>query len=420
MLYCIRWLSSRRSDPEDSVGEPNTHAEPIGYHTTSMTRPLSDRELLGRLVGFDTTSHRSNRPAADFVCEYLDRPGARITRHPNEDGEKVNVLAAIGPPREDRAGLILSGHLDVVPANEPDWQSDPFTLTERDGRLYGRGSCDMKASVALYMNLFREMDADALTAPLVLLFTYDEELGTLGAQHFASTFNASEPLPAAALVGEPTSLKAVRMHKGHLKMKITLHGQSAHSGSPHLGVNAIEPAGPLLSALDDLRRELEAQDNEHSEHFPEVPYPVLGITMIRGGEAMNVVPDRCEITLSIRALPGQSRQPIIDRIRSLVNDSVRDVEADVQVINDSPPLRTHDDAPLHRALCDRIGQSRSHGVSYASDGGVFNAEVDMQCVLFGPGTIEVAHKPNEFVPIDEFEQARPVVHDMIERFSLQS
>ena len=179
-----------------------------------MAEALCDKDLLSRLVAFDSTSTKSNLPIADFVCEYLDRPNVAITRNLSEDGSKVNVVVASGVDGagDDGGGLVLCGHLDVVPAAENGWNSDPFTLTELNETYVGRGACDMKGSVALAMNVFACVDVDHLTHPLVLLFTYDEELGSLGAQRFADTWPSDQPLPPNVLVGEPTSLRAVRMH----------------------------------------------------------------------------------------------------------------------------------------------------------------------------------------------------------------
>ncbi|MBZ0113332.1 MAG: M20/M25/M40 family metallo-hydrolase, partial [Thermoanaerobaculia bacterium] len=218
---------------------------------------LGDEELLARLVAFDTTSHRSNLELVDLVANYLDRPGVRITRHPAPAGEdqvieKANLVVEVGPATDPdtRAGLVLSGHTDVVPALEPDWLSDPFTLSEREDLLYARGSADMKGFLALATNLAAELDPQRLRAPLVLIFTYDEEVGTLGARHFRESWPLAErPLPRRAVIGEPTELKVIRVHKGHLKVQVTLTGESAHSAYPHLGINAIEPAAALIEGL---------------------------------------------------------------------------------------------------------------------------------------------------------------------------
>lgn len=382
-----------------------------------MTTLLTDRDLLERLVGFDTTSANSNRPIADFICEYLDADDVRLERLPDETGEKINLLIMAGPEPRDEAGLLLSGHMDVVPATEPQWTTDPFTLTERDGKLFGRGSCDMKGFDALAINVFRAIDRSKLTAPFGLLLTCDEELGTLGAQRFARQWPKDRPLPRSVVVGEPTSLRAVRMHKGHMTMRIELRGVSAHSGSPHLGESAIEPAADIIYRLAAIRKSMKEERVETSRHFPDVPYPVLNISTIRGGSAINIVPDECEMRIGIRLMPGQGSEDIVRQITETVEQVMRGREFEVAVLNESPPMLLEETAPVYAALCELIGQPRSetHGVTYASDAGPFQATLGMECVLYGPGTIDVAHKPNEFLPVAEFTKAKLMIEQLVER-----
>src|SRR3954464_15613532 len=284
-----------------------------------MPTHLSDAELLACLVGFDTTSRNSNLPIADFLCGYLDRPGARLARNSSADGTKANVIAWLGPePAGDRRGLVLSGHMDVVPAEEDGWRHDPFHLADEGDRWVGRGSCDMKGFLALAANLTAEADPRSWRAPLALVFTYDEEVGTLGAKRLTESFPEAERLPRSAVIGEPTSLRVARTHKGHTKLRITLKGVSAHSGYPHLGVNAIEPAGRVVEALAGLRRALEQEEVPYAELFPEVPYVPLNVGTIHGGSAINVVPDRCVVEVGLRPLPGmagRATEALVDRVR---------------------------------------------------------------------------------------------------------
>lgn len=374
---------------------------------------MTDKDVLARLVSFDSTSSRSNVPIADFVCDYLSAPDVQISRLFTEDENKVNLVIRKGPAAGDeRAGLILSGHLDVVPATEPQWQSDPFELIERDGAYVARGACDMKGFNALAMNLFRETDAASLSAPLALIFTHDEEVGCLGARRLTQTWPSDDPLPRSAIIGEPTSLQAVRMHKGHLTIRITLHGTSAHSGSPHLGINAIEPLAAIIQGLIVLREQWETCRTETSQYFPAVPFPVLNIARVHGGEAINVVPEQCVLDVGVRLLPGEDSAGAIHTIKAIIGDA-----ADVEVLNDNPPMYVEDDAPIHRAVCELIGQHESHGVSYSSDGGWLST-MGIDSVLFGPGTIEVAHRPNESVPIAEMNKAKDVLERIVKKEAL--
>ncbi|HEX7185477.1 MAG TPA: acetylornithine deacetylase [Thermoanaerobaculia bacterium] len=381
---------------------------------------LSDAELLARLVAFDSTSRNSNLPIADFLCDYLDRPGVRIDRNPSADGAKANVIAWIGPdPREDRAGLVLSGHMDVVPAEESGWRSDPFTLTDEGDRWVARGACDMKGFLALAANAANTAAAglrsERLRAPLALVFTYDEEVGTLGAKRLLESYPEARSLPRNAVIGEPTSLRVARAHKGHFKMRITLHGKSAHSGYPHLGVNAIEPAGRVIEALARLRRELEAEPALHGALFPEVPYVPLNVGTVQGGSAINVVPDRCAIEVGVRPLPEMGSAPLIERVRRAAAEVAAPLEPEIEVLSDSPPMFLDEGAPIHRHLCGLVGQREGATVSFATDAGWLQ-RLGMDCAIFGPGTIEVAHKPNEHVPKAELATARGLIEQTIRRF----
>ena len=390
-----------------------------------MTAFLDDVDLLERLVCFDSTSRNSNLPLADFICDYLDGPGVRIERVPSADGSKTNLSIAFGPtldrssPEPDgdvagsRPGLVLSGHMDVVPADEDEWRSDPFTLREEDGRLIGRGACDMKGFLAVAMNAARRT-ADSLACPLVLLFTYDEELGTLGARRLVDVWREDGRLPRAAIIGEPTSLRAVRMHKGHTKLRLTLYGEAAHSGHPRLGVNAIEAAGRAITALTGLREALEGEPPELAAHFPDVPYVAYNVATIHGGRAVNVVPDRCEIEIGYRVLPGLEGPDIAERTRAVLDAALAEDAYELEVAGESPPMLIPADAAVLAVLCEEIGQIGSHSVSFATDAGWLQS-LGLECAIWGPGDIAVAHKPNEWVPIEELRRCAAILDRAIAR-----
>ena len=374
---------------------------------------LDDRALLSRLVGFDTTSRESNLPLADFLADYLDRPGVRVARNPSADGAKTNLVVVIGPETDDREGLVLSGHMDVVPAEESDWRSDPFSLTESGDRYVGRGTADMKGFLALAANRLAATDASALRRPLALLFTYDEEVGTLGARRFTETFAPIARLPRHVVIGEPTALRVVRAHKGMVRLRLEFTGRAAHSGYPHLGRSAIEPAARAIVALSVLRRELEAERPPNGEVFPDVPFVALNVGTVAGGSAANVIPDRCEVHLGIRVLPGMAVDDVAARVRGEVARAV-DEPFVLEPVSESPAMLLDPDAPIHRALCEAVGQRESHSVMFASDAGWLQ-RAGFESVLFGPGSIEVAHQPNEFLPVEEFRRAGQLLDGLIHR-----
>lgn len=404
-----------------------------------MPAPLSDTALLARLVAFDTTSRNSNLEMAEFLADYLDRPGIRTVEDRSEDGRKTNLIVVAGPAAaaaaatgagagaDARPGLVLSGHMDVVPADEDGWTSDPFTLTDAGDRLVGRGAADMKGFLALAVNLAREVDLARLAAPLVLVLTYDEEVGTLGAKHLVESLGGEGrrqaaaaalggPLPRAAIIGEPTSLGVVGLHKGHLKVRATLHGRSAHSGYPHLGVNAIEAGAGVIAALGGLRRRLEAERPPHHDRFPDVPFVALNVGTVHGGTAINVVPDRCTVEVGVRLLPGMDSAAMIARLREAVAGAAAgDVPFEVEVLSDSPPMRLADDAPIAVALRALTGSERLASANYATDAGWLQ-RLGLDCAIFGPGSIEVAHRPDEHLPKADLAAARTVLAGAIERF----
>jgi acetylornithine deacetylase len=371
---------------------------------------VDDVELLSRLVAFDTVSHRSNLSLVDFLCEYA---GTRAERVPSPDGRKANLVLRFGP--DEGEGLVLCGHMDVVPAEEDGWRSDPFRLREEGDRLFGRGACDMKGFLAVATNLARE--SRGLRGPLVLLFTYDEEVGTAGARDLVGRWPLVGTLPRRAIIGEPTELRVVRMHKGHTTVRITMHGVSAHSALPHLGKNAIEAAARVLASLRGLRHRLEQAGGPNASHFPEVPFVTLNVGMIRGGVATNVVPDRCVIDVGVRPLPGMEGAEVVAQVREAVANAAGDAPWDLEVPGESPPLLLDAASPLHTTLCSVAGQHGDASVSFATDGG-WLAKAGIECAVFGPGSISVAHKPNEFIPRPALATARDVLGTALRRCNL--
>jgi acetylornithine deacetylase len=300
--------------------------------------------------------------------------------------------------------------MDVVPAGEG-WTSDPFSLVERDGALYARGSADMKGFLALAANLAREADPSQLTRPLVLLLTYDEELGTLGARHFHDTWPADHPLPRQAVIGEPTLMRPIRVHKGHLKARFTFHGVSAHSAYPHLGKNAIEPAGKLIVALSELRRRLEGERLPSSAHFPEVPAPSLNVARVDGGTAINIVPERCVVEVGVRLLPGIDTDALAARLRETAASACPGEEPTWELLSISPPMELAADAPLLATVAAITGPP-VEAAAYATDAGWLQA-MGMDCLLLGPGTIAVAHNPDELLPIEQLVTGRAVLERLV-------
>jgi acetylornithine deacetylase len=375
---------------------------------------LADAALLERLVAFDTTSRLSNLPLVDFISDYLDRPAVRVEMMRSKDGTKANLVVRTGPEREDGEGLTLSGHMDVVPADEPEWRSAPFALT-REGETYvGRGAADMKGFLALAINRLAGSDPARLRRPLALLLTYDEEVGTLGARQFAERREDAPALPRDVIIGEPTSLRVVRLHKGMIRLQLAFRGRAAHSGYPHLGRNAIEPAARAIGALAALRVEMEAERPAHGEHFPNVPYAALNVGMVNGGSAVNVIPDRCAVQIGIRLLPEMKAEEMVERVHAAVANALPGEPFELTSLGESPAMMLDERAALYGELCAMVGQHGTESVAFATDAGWLQT-VGLRCAVFGPGNIEVAHRANEFVPIAEFERAGRLLDDIVRR-----
>jgi acetylornithine deacetylase len=350
----------------------------------------------------------------DFVADYLDGGESRIERLASPDGSKANLVVRAGPEPEDSGGITLSGHMDVVPAEELEWRTDPFRLSRSGDTWVGRGACDMKGFLALAINRLAGSEPRRLRRPLALLLTYDEEVGTIGARRFAESANPSISLPRDVVIGEPTSLRVVRLHKGMLRLQLTFLGRAAHSGYPHLGRNAIEPAARAIVALAELRATMERERPPHGEHFPEVPYAALNIGVVGGGSAANVIPDRCTVQLGIRLLPGMRAEQMAGRVRETVAAAMPQEQCELTVLGESPAMMLEEAAPLHLELRAMVGQDGTGSVAFATDAGWLQ-RAGYRCVIFGPGNIEVAHRPNEFVPIAELERAGEVLDALIHR-----
>tara|TARA_B100001059_G_scaffold6349_1_gene5279 strand:- start:5496 stop:6644 length:1149 start_codon:yes stop_codon:yes gene_type:complete len=376
-------------------------------------RNQQDIDLLAELVSIDTTSALSNRPAIDLVCSRLRGADIELIRMPVHDG-KENLVAIAGELDGSRRGLVLAGHLDCVPAGEG-WASPAHLLEERAGRLHARGSCDMKGFDAMAINLILEASSRPLTNPLVLILTCDEEVGGLGAKALSESWPSDRLLPSATIIGEPTSMQVVRMHKGFLKLRLVVEGENGHTGNHTIGHNAIAPLGRAIMRLQKIRDELLALRTPVSRAFGPLPSPVLSLVGVAGGEAWNMTPDRSQLDLGLRLLPDQHPAQWVDRLRCELASSLEGERWSLELVNETPSLMTSSECPLHEAACRLAGQVGDVGVSYGTDG-PWLQRMGLDCVVVGPGDIAVAHQPDEYMPVEEYAEGRRFMEMLIEEF----
>ena len=362
--------------------------------------------MLERLVAFDTVSRNSNLALIAFVEDYLARfgiPNWRIDFGP----DKANLLARIGP--EVPGGLVLSGHTDVVPVDGQAWTSDPFTLRVAQGRAYGRGTADMKGFIACALAMAPWFASLDLKRPVWLALSCDEEVGCTGVRPLLEWMQANVPPVAAVFVGEPTGMEVVSAHKGITVLRTIVHGLEAHASCTHLGVNAIHAAARLMTEIAQIAWE-ESRHGQRGEGFMP-PHRTLSVGTVRGGIAKNIIPRECTFEWEIRSLPGQDCADVLERLDRLARDELvpamravaPDADIDTQVLADVPGLPEQPESPAVRLALQFAGRNATAHAAYATEAGLF-AQAGMPAVVCGPGHIEQAHKPDEFVELSQLRQ----------------
>ncbi|MBM3536924.1 MAG: acetylornithine deacetylase [Alphaproteobacteria bacterium] len=365
-------------------------------------------EMIRRLVAFDTTSSKSNRALIDWVAAYLTAHGIESRLIPDESGTKANLFATIGPPAE--GGVALAGHTDVVPVEGQPWTSEPFALSERDGRLYGRGTSDMKSFIAIALALVPDFQKRGLKRPLHLCLSYDEEIGCFGMPRLLARLGRELPKPALAIIGEPTEMKVVHAHKGVRSQRTTITGRDGHSSAPQRGVNAIVYMGRFIAYLERLGERL----REHGmrgvppglEFDP--PWSTVGIGRIHGGTAMNIIPRTCTLDWEVRVLPGIEPASIRAEVDSWLRDELlpqlrRDApEASIvtEKIAAVPALQPEENGDAETLALRLTGANRAVTAAFASEAGQFQ-ETGISAVMCGPGSIAQAHQPDEFISLEQ-------------------
>jgi acetylornithine deacetylase len=367
---------------------------------------LTPIELLERLVAFDTTSRNCNLELIAFIENYLANLGVTSRRYDHVPGCKTNLLATVGPA--DVSGVVLSGHTDTVPVEDQPWTSDPFCLTARGTRLYGRGACDMKGFIAVALASIPELLRRRLRTPLHLALSCDEEIGCLGVGAMIAGMNSWLPVPRLVVVGEPSSMRVLDGHKGTMTFVTEVTGAEAHSSDPSQGVNAISYAARLLAELEASARELRAVMDPGGRFDP--PYTTLNVGMITGGTAKNIVPGRCRITWEMRPLPGADVNHVSENLRSVARALETEMQAvaprasiETRLLYTVPALQPAASARAKAFLTQLVGSAPVAAASFTTEAGHFQA-AGMPALICGPGAIAQAHKPDEFIERAELER----------------
>jgi len=368
------------------------------------------RAILNRLIAFDTTSRNSNLELIDHVEAMLTAAGARCQRIVSPDGAKANLHAFIGPDID--GGVVLSGHTDVVPVDGQNWTSAPFDMIERDNRLYGRGTCDMKGFIACAL-AFAPAFASAFAAgslkrPIHFALSYDEEVGCLGAPAMITSIMKQSPKPAIVFVGEPTNMKVVTAHKGLFSMRVCVEGQAGHSSLVNDGACAVTHAVPMMQYLVDAAANMKAAAPEDSPFDP--PYGTLTIGRVQGGVAANILAAEASFDTLVRPAPWDDTDALETGLRDLAGRIETDMKPGaprasitIDTRSDVPAFSREPDGAAERLARQLTGDNATHVVSYGTEAGQFQ-HAGLSVVVCGPGSISQAHQPDEFIEIDQMDQ----------------
>jgi acetylornithine deacetylase len=372
-----------------------------------MSNTIKIQEILGSLIGFNTVSAFPNKALIDYLLSYLNKFGISCDIAFNEEGTKADLIATIGPLVE--GGIVLSGHTDVVPVEGQEWHTNPFEMVEKNNRLFGRGACDMKGFIAVILSLIPYFQTLDLKVPIHLAFSYDEELGCLGAPSLIARVCRNIPTPRAAIIGEPTSMKLVNAHKGTAFYETIVKGLPGHSSQVHMGVNAISYAAACIRRLVEIGEELKLEGTVDNRFQPN--HSTISVNIIEGGTATNIIAEECRFAWDCRSIFGDDD---VSALRKLEAYCAEILEPEMQKIAPEanittlikfsvPPLVASDDNPAEILVRHLTGQNQAGVVAFTAEAGLFQ-EAGIPSVICGPGSIDQAHRPDEYVEVSQLAE----------------
>ena len=402
--------------PPTGADEPEFQAR-AGPHSRLI-------QILANLIGFNTTSQNSNLELIYYVRDYLSTYGVDSDLVYDELGDKANLYATIGPTHI--GGMMLSGHTDVVPVEGQQWSIDPFVLNQTEGKIFGRGSADMKGFIACVLDKVPEIVKADLCKPIHIALSYDEEVGCIGVRGLLSTMESMTVLPAMAIIGEPTNMDIVVAHKGKRAIRVVVNGASSHSEYPTAGVNAIDFASRLVAHIGTLQKQIASEGPFDAGY--QVPYSTLHVGTIKGGTALNIVPNRCSFDFEIRYLPGHDGDLLIDLIREHAENKLEpemrtknsDTGIEFEELYGYPPLITESSDSIVKFLLLLLeDRSKVEKISFGSEAGLFSSRVGIPSVVCGPGSIMQAHKADEYVTMDQLKVCSSMLDRLVQELTMR-
>ena len=361
---------------------------------------LSSISLLSKLIAFDTTSYKSNLDLIFYIQALFEQQNIRVELNFNAEKSKANLLASIGPI--DQAGILLSGHSDVVPIDGQQWNTPAFVATEKDGNIYGRGTADMKAFLACSIMIMLKASELHLKRPLHLCISYDEEIGCIGVRGILDHLSATMIPPIMCVIGEPTMMQLALAHKGKTVFKAQCCGEEGHSALAPRYVNAIHVASKLVESIQNVQNYLREQGHQDSGY--DIPYTTVHVGKIAGGTALNIVPNSCVVDYEIRHLAQDNSQLIQEKIIEHIESDFK-VKIDVAEVNQYPGLKTSESIEAVQFIQKLLPDTTSVGnISFGTEGGLLQQALKCPVIVCGPGDIAVAHKPNEYVSIEQLHR----------------